>query len=378
MKVVTRGPNASLIGQLITGGGFQTPALLLDLDALRGNIALMADKVRAAGRLLRPHVKSHKCVEIARLQIEAGAAGLCCATIREVEVMAGAGFDGILLTAPVVTDAGAARIAAARQKAPSLMVAVDSQTGFDALERVATADRPIDVLVDIDVGVGRTGLIDRADVVRVAAAAKASPVLRYRGVQAYYGHLQHVADFGARHAKISEQWRKLEKVIAALTDAGLAPEIISGGGTGTHHPDLVAGPFTEIQPGSYIFMDRQYAAVALTPDGSPFAHSLTIGTGVVSRNQPGRAIIDAGLKAMATDAGVPAVFGGAPLAAQYNFMGDEHGRLDVADARTLPGLGELVRLLPPHCDPTVNLHDRFHIVQGDTLMDIWTIDARGY
>ena len=186
-------PNKALIGQAMDDR-FQTPALLLDLDAFQRNVGRMADKVRVAGRTLRPHVKSHKCVEIARRQIEVGAIGLCCASIHEVEVMAEADFDGILLTAPVVTKASAARVVAARENVPSLMVVVDSEAGLGALADVATAQKPLDVLVEIDVGQTRTGVTEPVEAVRLARLAATSDVPRYRGIQAYYGNLQHVPD----------------------------------------------------------------------------------------------------------------------------------------------------------------------------------------
>jgi 3-hydroxy-D-aspartate aldolase len=372
-----RGPNKTLIGQPIDGR-FQTPALLLDLDVLDSNLARMADKVRAAGRLLRPHVKSHKCLAIARRQIDAGAVGLCCASIREVEVMAEAGLDGILLTVPIATEAAAERIATARQRVPSLMAVVDSEAGLEMISRVATAGKPIDILIEIDVGQARTGVAGPAEAVRLAQLAAAADALGYRGIQAYYGNLQHVPDPAGRRAKMTAQWRKIVGVASALRDEGLSPQIVSGGGTGTHYIDLAEGPFTEVQAGSYIFMDRQYSAVELAAGDSPFGQALTIAARVVSCNHRERVIVDAGLKAMATDAGPPGVFSGAPATAQYHFMGDEHGRLEVTDDELLPGLGALVRLQPPHCDPTINLYDWLHVVQGDRLIDIWRIDARGY
>ena len=237
-------PNEALIGQAMDGR-FQTPALLLDLGAFQRNVGRMADKVRVAGRTLRPHVKSHKCGEIARRQIEAGAIGLCCASIHEVEVMAEADFDGILLTAPVVTKASAARVVAARESVPSLMVVVDSEAGLGALADVATAQKPLDVLVEIDVGQTRTGVTEPVEAVRLARLAATSDVLRYRGIQAYDGNLQHVPDLVGRRAKIAEQWTTITRTVSALAREDLAPKIVSGGGTGTHHSDLAEGPFTE-------------------------------------------------------------------------------------------------------------------------------------
>ena len=172
----------------------------------------------------------------------------------------------------------------------------------------------------------------------------------------------------------------IEQVVGVLGEAGLAPEIVSGGGTGTHQLDLAEGPFTEIQPGSYLFMDRQYGDVQIDEQGaSPLAASLAIQAQVVSANQPDRATVNAGLKAMATEAGLPAFLAGVPEGATYKFMGDEHGGVMYATAPAQPlQLGDVVRMSAPHCDPTVNLHDYLHVVDKDTLVDIWSIDARGY
>lgn len=370
-------PNARLVGSPLDAR-FQTPALVLDLPVLKQNMAQMQARVTAAGRQLRPHVKSHKCASIAKLQIEAGAVGLCCATIREVEKMAEAGCDGIVLTAPVATEAAAARLAAAREKVPSLMAVADSVEGVALLDAAASADRPIGVLVDIDMGLGRTGLIDSGAAVKVAEQIDASPGLRYRGVQAYYGHLQHVRTLAERRAKVMEQWAVLRTFLAALTAAGHAPQIISGGGTGTHHADLAEGPFTEIQAGSYIFMDKQYGLVELAPEGPPFKPSLSIATRVVSTVQPGRVIVDAGLKAMATEQGPASVRSGASMTGTCRFMGDEHGAIDFPNGEKRPSLGDLVMLDPPHCDPTVNLYSHIHVVEDGRLVDIWAVEARGY
>jgi D-serine deaminase-like pyridoxal phosphate-dependent protein len=259
-----------------------------------------------------------------------------------------------------------------------LAVVVDSDAGVDALASLASRDRPVGVLVEIDMGQNRTGVTDPEAAVRLARRASAQPNLRYRGVQAYYGHLQHVPTLAERLAKVSEKWMHLAGFIDALKAAGLEPEIVSGGGTGTHQLDATKGPFTEIQAGSYLFMDKQYGTVEIAPGGSPFRTALTIATRVVSDAQPGRVIVDAGLKAMATEAGPATVASGASLDATYQFMGDEHGALRFPEGAGRPQLGSLVTLVAPHCDPTVNLHDRFHAVRSGTLADIWPIEARGY
>jgi D-serine deaminase-like pyridoxal phosphate-dependent protein len=323
-------------------------------------------------------VKAHKSARIGRRQIEAGAVGLCCATVREAETMAAAGLDGILLTSEVTSAGPVRRLVAAREKVGELMVVVDTAAGIEALASLASRERPIGILVEIDMGQRRTGVTDPETAVRLARQAAGRANLRYRGVQAYYGHLQHVATLAERLQKIEEKWAWLQTFLDALQAAGLPPEIVSGGGTGTHLLDVEKGPFTEIQAGSYLFMDKQYGAVELAPGGAPFKTSLTIATRVTSDAQPDRVIVDAGLKAMATEAGPAIVATPAYAGATYQFMGDEHGALLIADGAKRPAPGELIALVAPHCDPTVNLHDWLHVVQGGRLVDIWPIDARGY
>jgi 3-hydroxy-D-aspartate aldolase len=368
--------NAALIGAPEARARLATPCLLLDAEAFEHNVEAMMALVRRYGRELRPHVKAHKCTTIARCQLEAGAIGLCCATVREAEVMAAAGLPGILVSSPVVAPPMVERLLRAHAAVGDLAVVVDSDIGLDAVAAAASPARPLGVLVEIDVGQGRTGVTRPEDAVRLARRIAAAPQLAYRGVQAYYGHLQHVPAYAARKGKAAEQWARLQPFLDALGAEGLAPAIVTGGGTGTHQIDLEDGPFTEIQPGSYLFMDKQYGAIELSPGGAPFEVALGLAARVISVNQPGLAVIDAGFKAMATDAGPALVQGG--TAAAYQFMGDEHGGLRYGDGESRPAINELVRLTAPHCDPTVNLHDCFHVMRGDRLAQIWPIDARGY
>ncbi|HSA83248.1 MAG TPA: DSD1 family PLP-dependent enzyme [Geminicoccaceae bacterium] len=373
------GPNAALVGEPDARARLATPCLLLETDAFQHNLAAMMELVRGSGRQLRPHVKAHKCSAIARRQLDAGAVGLCCATVREAEVMAEAGIAGILVTSPVTAPAMVERLAHAHERVGDLAVVVDSEAGLEALAAGISAGRPLGVLVEIDVGQGRTGVTRPEDAVRLARLTLDRPQLRYRGVQAYYGHLQHVPDYADRKAKAAEQWARLQPFLDALSAEGLAPEIVTGGGTGTYHLDLADGPFTEIQPGSYLFMDRQYGAVELAPGGTaPLRTSLTVASRVISANQPDLVVLDAGYKAMATDAGPALVASGAAPDAAYQFMGDEHGGLRFGAQAARPQVGDLVTLVAPHCDPTVNLHDWFHVMQDGRLVDIWPIDARGY
>lgn len=372
------GPNAPLIGKPYSAE-LQTPALMLDLTLFESNLQRMATNVHQQGRLLRPHVKAHKSSTIAHWQVAAGAIGLSCATLREIEVMSDQGLDSLLLTTPVITHGASARLAAARSKVGEIILAIDSRAQLESLASVADPRRPFGILIELDVGQRRTGVTSTADAVRLAQLVRQTPGLRYRGLQAYYGHLQHVAAFAERRARISDSWSLIERVVVELEAAGLPPEIVSGGGTGSHLIDL-HGPFTEIQPGSYCFMDRQYEAIEFDQLASQkYDNALLVAARVVSANTLGQVIIDVGTKGMSTDAGTARVLAGAPTDTRHVFMGDEHSALIPPEGSSVvPSVGDLVLLVPPHCDPTVNLHDRLHVTRGSTLVDIWPIEARGY
>ena len=209
------GPNATLIGAPDARAHLSTPCLLLEAEALEHNVAAMMALVRQHGRQLRPHVKAHKCAAIGRRQLEAGAIGLCCATVREAEVMAAAGLDGLLVTSPVTAPGMVERLARARERV-DLAVVVDSEAGVEALAAGASAERPLGAVVEIDVGQGRTGVTKPEGAVSLARRIEELPQLRYRGVQAYYGHLQHVPTYAERRARVAEQWRRLEGSLDAL------------------------------------------------------------------------------------------------------------------------------------------------------------------
>jgi D-serine deaminase-like pyridoxal phosphate-dependent protein len=371
-------PNATLIGGPLDHPDLATPALVLDRAALAANVAAMAGLAAARGIGLRPHGKAHKSGRIGRMQVEAGALGVCAATLLELETMAAAGIDGALLTTPVVTPSLVDRAVAARARVAGLGVVVDSGLGVALLASRARPEAPLDVLVDVDMGLRRDGVASAGEAVALARAVADAPGLRLRGVQAYYGHLQHVPALADRLARCREQWARLADVLAALAAAGLPAEIVSGGGTGTHHADLAEGPFTELQPGSYLFMDKQYGAVELAPGAAPFATALGVVGRVVSVAQPDRVIVDAGAKALSTDAGPAPVAWGAPEGASYAFMGDEHGAVMIPEGAPRPALGALIGFVAPHCDPTVNLHDAYHVVEDGRLVGVWPIEARGH
>lgn len=350
-----------------------TPALVIDLPALERNIAAMADWSRNTVIALRPHAKTHKCGEIARRQIAAGAVGMCCAKIGEAEVLAREDIRDILITSPVVSRQAVKRLARLNRRIEQLAVVVDHPDNVDRLANAIGEDK-LDLLVDIDTGSHRTGVTSAGAAVELARRIDRHESLRFKGVQFYCGSLQHVVSIVERRAALAERAGYLRTILAALDTADLSAEVVSGGGTGSFAIDAELGVLNELQPGSYIFMDREYHDCQTA--GPAFEQALLIDTRVISCNTAGRVTVDAGLKAMATEAGPPTVLAGADPATTYTFMGDEHGML-LAPDRSGPGLDGIITLQPPHCDPTVNLYDRFSVCEGDVVVALWPVSARG-
>jgi len=365
-----------LIGQPDSSLRLNTPVLVLERAVFERNLQRMADFARSCGVQLRPHAKTHKSAHIAQRQIAAGAIGVCCAKLGEAEALAEQGINSILLTSPVVTAPGMARLAALNERIDELLVVIDHPDNLLALD--AAMDRALKVLIDVDPGIHRTGVTSAQAALDLVAGLRNSQRLVYSGLQMYCGMQQHVAAFQERQAQITERTAYLRSVIDLLVQHGAAPLIVTGSGTGSHRIDAALAVFTEWQVGSYLFMDRQYAECELTDAGpAPFDYSLFVEASVVSVNTPGMATIDAGFKALATDGGAPVVVSGAPAATEYFFMGDEHGAI-VDPARShVWSLGDRVRLAVPHCDPTVNLYDALHVVHQGALEDIWPVTARG-
>lgn len=369
-------PNRELIGQPGSRDRLQTPCLVLDLDAAEANIAAMAAWARARGIGLRPHGKAHKSVALARRQVEAGALGICAATLGEAEIFADAGLPGVLLTSPLAGAGKLQRLAALARRRPGTMAVVEDAAAVDALSAaMAGAGAPLALLVDLEIGQARTGLAGPEAAVALARRIAAAPGLRFAGVQGYAGHVQHVAGWAERREALAGPWARLRAVVETLRAAGLPPEIVTGGGTGTHLLDAEAGLFTELQTGSYLFTDVQYDAVELRPDAPrPFRPSLFVAVSVVSV-QAGHATTDGGLKRFATDGPAPVPLRGAPADSRYRFSGDEFGALTAPGP--LPERGRVIECQAPHCDPTVDLYDWYHAVRGDVLVEILPVEARG-
>lgn len=353
-----------------------TPALLVDIEILDRNIAVMREAATALGVKLRPHVKAHKCVEIAQRIMAAGAIGASCATIGEAEAMGMGGVGGILLTAPLTSADALERLRRLLLRGTDIALVADHPASLALLAALAKATgRKLDIVIDVDFGMGRTGCLEIADAVALARQVAATPPLRFAGIQAYWGNLQQVSPFAERARLIAVQTERLRAVAAALTGCGLPPAIVTGAGTGSHRIDAASGLFTEIQPGSYLFMDSCYSTISISENDNPFLPSLFVAASVVSANRPGRVVVNAGWKAFATDSGKPVALRGAPAGATFRFMGDEHGALDFEGGGG-PALGATIEFLPSHCDPTVNLYSQFHVVRGEDVIDIWPIRAR--
>jgi D-serine deaminase-like pyridoxal phosphate-dependent protein len=369
-----RPADPSLIGQPGSRALIPTPAAVLDLDAFDRNVAKMAARAKAAGLALRPHAKSHKTSAIAQRQIAAGAVGICCAKLAEAEAMAAAGIGAILVTSPIAGAAQAARAAALAQATADFRIVVDHVDGVREL--AAAAWTPIQVLIDIDPGMGRTGVHDAAQAVEVFRAIEAEPYLRLLGVQCYGGHWQHMEGANVRAAAVADGMAYLSSVIAALRQAGADVAVVTGGGTGSFAADAAQGVLTEVQPGSFAFMDREYRdALKDDPDGA-FEQALVVAARVISANHPKWVTVDAGLKAFSTDGPLPLAVTPKFTASDYRFFGDEHGRLMRPEGQAV-ARAERVDFVPPHVDPTLDRYDVIHFVRGDVLVEIAPVEGRG-
>ena len=371
--------HSHLIGQQGSRRSLNTPALVLDLEMLERNIAEMARFAKEHNVKLRPHSKTHKSADIAKRQMASGALGVCCAKLGEAEALGEEGVEGLHITSPVVTPQAITRLMALNGKVKDLMVVVDHPANVDALaEAAAKAGKPLSVVIDIDPGMHRTGVASPELVVELVQKVSKLKSLKYAGVQFYCGRHQHIIDFKERKAEIEERTAYLKGIVDKLVAAGLKPGIVTGSGTGTHFIDAKLGVFTELQVGSYVFMDHDYNVCDLRGLDKPtFEQALQIDARVVSANTAGLVTVDAGLKAMATEKGPPVILKGAVEGSTTRFMGDEHLAVVAPEGKSPPGHGEQVILTPPHCDPTVNLYESYHIVKGDTLVDIWPVTARG-
>ena len=354
-----------------------TPALLLDLDAFEANIATMTRVVAARGKGLRPHGKTHKCPEIARRLVAAGALGACTAKLGEAEVFAAHGIRGLLVTTAVVGPAKAARAAALAHTAPDTIVVADDLAQVAVLDHAA-ARAGVRLRVAVDLYFGRTGVEPGAPALAVAQAIAAAPHLLFAGLQAYDAAASHTVGVEARRARTTATMAEAVATRRLLESHTIACPMVAAGSTGSYRFDAENDGITELQPGSFIFMDTDYLSIG--GDGGravydDFRPALSVATTVVSVHGD-EAIVDGGYKAFSTDRPFAPVPVDRPDLS-YAWAGDEHGRIDLRRATRRLAVGDRLEFRPPHCDPTVNLHDEIHALRGDDVEAVWAIAARG-
>ena len=367
-------PPAARIGDPLQRVG--TPSLVLDLDAFEFNIERMAALAAAQGVALRPHAKAHKSTAIAAAQLAAGAVGVCCQKLSEVYPFVRQGIRDIHLSNEVV---GADKMAMAAELARHvrLSICADHVAQIDALGAAAAqAGTRITVLPEVDIGQGRCGVAGSDELVALVERIARYGSLRFGGLQAYHGGIQHLATWNERRDAALRSAEKAAQHVRHLEARGVACPVVTGGGTGTVEFDVESGVFTEVQPGSYVFMDGHYGSNEW--GGTlKLQHSLFIATTVMSTAKTGMAVCDVGLKGVAVDSGLPRVRPGDDDALRYTVANDEHGILRIADGDTRDRLGERLMLIPGHCDPTANLYRQYVCYRGDTVEALWDIDASG-
>jgi D-serine deaminase-like pyridoxal phosphate-dependent protein len=355
-----------------------TPALLIDLDIFERNMATMRDACSARGRFCRPHGKAHKSPIVAKKQIAYGAHGQCAAKLGEAEVLVHGGIKDVLITAPVVGPRKIERLLALDALTPDIKVVADSSENLSALSVAATAkSRKLKVLIEVNVGQNRTGVDTPEEAVALARQIAKEPGLELAGIQGYGGSNQHIIAFENRRAI---ELLALERAVAArkaVERAGFAVGILTVGGTGTYNIDTEVPEVTEIQPGSFIFMDSHYSSIGgpNNAEFTDFGNSLSVLTTVISHPSKGRAITDGGNKALSTDESMPVPKGLTGIA--YWPGGDEYGILSLKKPNRDLNVGDKVEFIPGHCDTTVNLYNFFFGVRNGVVEAVWPIEGRG-
>ena len=354
-----------------------TPALVIDLDPFERNLRRLTDRVAGSGVKMRPHAKTHKCAIIALKQMELGAVGVCCQKVSEAEALVYGGVKDVLVTNEVVGRQKLKRLTALAHNA-RISVCVDDAGQVGALEEAAReAGITLPVYVEVNMGGNRCGVEPGEPALALARQITEAAHLAFAGLQAYHGSAQHLRGWDERQRAIAQAADKAGRTRDLLADHGIGCPTVTGAGTGTFEFETASGVYTELQCGSYIFMDADYGR-NLDRDGAPtkaFEPSLFVWATVMSRPAQDRAIVDAGLKALAFDSGPPLVCD--EPAATYERASDEHGRLGISGATNRLNIGDKVRLIPGHCDPTVNLYDWYVCVRAGRVEQLWPITARG-
>ena len=357
----------------------QTPCLILDLDALERNVKKMGDYAKAHGMRHRIHGKMHKSVDVAKLQMEmGGAVGVCCQKVSEAEVFARGGITDVLVSNQVRDPAKIDRLAQLPKLGARTIVCVDDIDNVAELSDAAQKHgTEIECFIEMDVGAGRCGVIGADKVVEIAKAIDAAPGLKFTGIQAYQGAMQHIDSYEGRKEKLDIAIAMVKEAVDALKAEGLEPELVSGGGTGSYYFESNSGVYNELQCGSYAFMDADYGRIldenGERIDRGEWENALFLLTSVMSHAKADKAIVDAGLKAQSVDSGLPVVFGRDDV--EYVKCSDEHGV--VADPDGVLAINEKLRLVPGHCDPTCNVHDWYVGVRNGKVETVWPVSARG-
>lgn len=357
----------------------QTPCLVLDLDALERNIVKMGDYARSHGMRHRVHGKMHKSVDVALLQERlGGSVGVCCQKVSEAEVFARGGIKDILVSNQVRDPVKIDRLARLPKLGANTIVCVDDVANIADLSAAAVKHgTTLGIFVEIDCGAGRCGVKTAEAVVEIAKAAEAAPGLKFKGIQAYQGAMQHMDSYADRKAKLDAAIAQVKEAVDALEAAGLKAELVSGGGTGSYYFESGSGVYNELQCGSYAFMDADYGRIldqnGQRIDRGEWENALFILTSVMSHAKADKAICDAGLKAQSVDSGLPVIFGRDDV--KYIKCSDEHGVIE--DAQGVLKVGDKLKLVPGHCDPTCNVHDWYVGVRNGKVEAVWPVSARG-
>ena len=352
-----------------------TPALVIDLDAFEGNIRAMNAAIAGRKVRVRAHAKTHKCPEIALRQIAAGAVGVCCQKVSEAEAMVDGGVSDVLVSNEVVGVGKLARLARLAKRA-HIGVCVDHASQVDALGAAARTEKvQLDVYVEIDVGARRCGVPPGEPALELARRIAGTAGLRFAGLQAYQGSAQHVRTMQERKARIDVAVAAARSTRARIEAAGIPCPVVTGAGSGSFMFEADSAVYDELQPGSYIFMDADYAKNEWASPLPRFEHALFVLATVMSRPVPERIVVDAGLKASSVDSGLPVVWQRPGL--EFVRISDEHGVIEAQPGAKAPALGDKLLLVPGHCDPTVNLHDWYVCVRGGVVEALWPITARG-
>ena len=363
----------------MTEEAIQTPCLVLDLGALERNIKKMGDYAKAHGMRHRVHGKMHKSVDVAKLQVElGGACGVCCQKVSEAEVFARGGIKDVLVSNQVRHPAKIDRLARMPKLGARTICCVDDVANVDDLSHAASLHgTEIECLVEIDCGAGRCGVTTTPAVVEIAKAIDAAPGLKFAGLQAYQGAMQHLDSYEERKGKTDVAINMVRDAIEALKAEGLSCDIVGGGGTGSYYFESNSGVFNELQCGSYAFMDADYGRIldenGKRIDQGEWENALFILTSVMSHAKTDKAIVDAGLKVQSVDSGLPFIYGRQDV--EYVKCSDEHGV--VADPDGVLNVNDKLKLVPGHCDPTCNVHDWYVGVRDGKVEALWPVSARG-